>query len=190
MLEDFGGAATIERFIDGPEYTILVAENPHDENDPLVFTPMQYHFLNGHTFKHFDLKWSTNCSSVKYVPVTDQKLAQHLKEVECLTKWTILIKSIRELPKFRENDQNLRDQHRPVGFDGFIKLIVKAALKRKEKSTPRYKIEYDTEKGFHLVAARDITVGEKIYSDEVATLTSAKYVRDHWTEQGDSVRAS
>uniref|UniRef100_A0A915HL84 ATP-grasp domain-containing protein n=1 Tax=Romanomermis culicivorax TaxID=13658 RepID=A0A915HL84_ROMCU len=79
MLKHFGGAATIEQFIDGPEYTVLVVENADDENDPVVFTPVQCHFSNGHTFKHFDLKW-TDYNNVKYAPVIDQKLAQNLKE--------------------------------------------------------------------------------------------------------------
>uniref|UniRef100_A0A915HL26 SET domain-containing protein n=1 Tax=Romanomermis culicivorax TaxID=13658 RepID=A0A915HL26_ROMCU len=78
----------------------------------------------------------------------------------------------------------------PMGFDGFIKLIVKAAFKRKERSAPRIKIEYDTEKGFHVVASRDIAKDEKIYSDEVATLTSGKYAREHWTEQRDPLKCS
>jgi hypothetical protein len=36
MIKEYGGAL-IEEFIDGREFTVLVAENPKDRNNPISF---------------------------------------------------------------------------------------------------------------------------------------------------------
>ena len=51
------GMALIEEFIEGTEFTVLVAENPHDVRRPKTYTPMQYRFPDGESFKHAKLKW-------------------------------------------------------------------------------------------------------------------------------------
>ncbi|KAL6052210.1 SET domain-containing protein-lysine N-methyltransferase, partial [Balamuthia mandrillaris] len=79
MIEDYGGAL-IEEFIEGREFTVLVAENPDNELEPLVYTPVECKFSNGETFKHFDLKWK-EYSGIKWVSCTDEALSQKLKEM-------------------------------------------------------------------------------------------------------------
>jgi hypothetical protein len=51
------GAALIEEFIEGTEVTVLVAENPDDPARPKTYTPIQYRFPEGESFKHASLKW-------------------------------------------------------------------------------------------------------------------------------------
>ena len=51
------GAALIEEFIEGTEVTVLVAENPDDPLRPKTYTPIQYRFPEGETFKHSAMKW-------------------------------------------------------------------------------------------------------------------------------------
>jgi len=72
MILAFKGAL-IEEFIDGPEFTALVAENANE--NPFIFTPMQMVFPKGETFKHFDLKWK-NHISMNYVPCVDKYLSE------------------------------------------------------------------------------------------------------------------
>jgi D-alanine-D-alanine ligase len=55
-LSEFGGAL-VEEFIEGKEFTVLVAENPQKKDKPITFVPLECLFSNGETFKHFDLKW-------------------------------------------------------------------------------------------------------------------------------------
>ncbi len=43
--------------MEGREFTVLVAENPEDELNPIVFQPVECVFAEGESFKHFDLKW-------------------------------------------------------------------------------------------------------------------------------------
>jgi D-alanine-D-alanine ligase len=71
------GACLIEEYIDGTEYTVLIAENPEDKSNPKVYPPVQYEFPEGETFKHSDLKWET-FAGMKTFPVQDEVLADRL----------------------------------------------------------------------------------------------------------------
>ncbi len=72
MIAEFGGAL-VEEFIEGREFTVLVAENPSDKNKPITFIPLECKFKEGESFKHFDLKW-VNYNDINWVVVKDQEL--------------------------------------------------------------------------------------------------------------------
>ena len=55
-IDEFG-RALIEEFIEGREFTCLIAENPNDSKKPLTFTPVEFIFPSGESFKHYDMKW-------------------------------------------------------------------------------------------------------------------------------------
>lgn len=73
------GAALIEEYIDGIECTVLVAENPQDANHPITYTPAQYRFPEGESFKHSDLKW-VEYQGLTSFPVPDPLLAARLRD--------------------------------------------------------------------------------------------------------------
>ncbi|MHC5027916.1 MAG: D-alanine--D-alanine ligase family protein, partial [Planctomycetota bacterium] len=73
------GAALIEEYVDGTECTVLVTENPDDAARPTTYTPMQYRFPEGESFKHADLKWVDYDSLVSF-PVADAELAARLRD--------------------------------------------------------------------------------------------------------------
>ena len=70
-------AALVEEFVDGDEYTVLVAENPDAPAAPLVMTPVRCGFPPGETFKHFDLKWH-GYAGLAWQPCADPALAAAL----------------------------------------------------------------------------------------------------------------
>lgn len=78
MIERIG-AALVEEFVEGSEYTVLVAENPNRPEDPLVFPPVFCAFPPGETFKHFDLKWH-DFEEMKWGPCADAALAERLMD--------------------------------------------------------------------------------------------------------------
>lgn len=45
-----------QEFIDGREFTVLVAENPENPSEPIAYQPVECIFPKGESFKHFDLK--------------------------------------------------------------------------------------------------------------------------------------
>ncbi len=73
------GAALIEEYIDGIECTVLVAENPQDPENPITYTPAQYRFPEGESFKHSDLKW-VDYDGLTSFPVEDPELANRLRD--------------------------------------------------------------------------------------------------------------
>jgi D-alanine-D-alanine ligase len=73
------GAALIEEFIEGDEYTVLVAEDPDAPESPICFTPIRCAFPPGETFKHFELKWC-GYEGLTWRPCADPALADRLAE--------------------------------------------------------------------------------------------------------------
>ena len=74
------GAALIEEFIEGTEVTVLVAENPDDPARARTYTPMQYRFPDGETFKHAAMKW-VDYDKMSVFPVADPILDARLRDV-------------------------------------------------------------------------------------------------------------
>jgi D-alanine-D-alanine ligase len=74
------GRALIEEFIEGDECTVLVAENPKNADKPTAYTPIQYNFPEGESFKHADMKW-VDYDEMAAFPVRDKKLAKKLRDV-------------------------------------------------------------------------------------------------------------
>lgn len=74
------GTALIEEFVEGTECTVLVAENPDDAARPTTYTPMQYRFPDGESFKHAKMKW-VDYSKMACFPVTDPVLNAKLRDV-------------------------------------------------------------------------------------------------------------
>ena len=74
------GAALIEEFIEGTECTVLVAENPDDPARPKTYTPVQYRFPEGETFKHSDMKW-VDFAKMAALPVEDPVLDARLRDI-------------------------------------------------------------------------------------------------------------
>jgi D-alanine-D-alanine ligase len=73
------GRALIEEFIEGREYTCLIAENPDDPKKPLTFTPVEFIFPTGESFKHYDMKW-VEYEKMSVAVVDDPKVEKILRE--------------------------------------------------------------------------------------------------------------
>ena len=77
-IEEFG-RALIEEFIEGREFTCLIAENSDDPKKPLTFTPVEFIFPNGESFKHYDMKW-VEYEKMSVAVVTDPRIEKTLRE--------------------------------------------------------------------------------------------------------------
>ncbi|MBC7877211.1 MAG: ATP-grasp domain-containing protein [Anaerolineales bacterium] len=73
------GRALIEEFVDGREFTCLIAENPDDPKKPLTFTPVEFIFPTGESFKHYDMKW-VEYEKMSVAVVDDPKIEKTLRD--------------------------------------------------------------------------------------------------------------
>jgi len=73
------GRALIEEFIEGREFTCLIAENPEDPKKPFTFTPVEFIFPEGESFKHYDMKW-VDYEKMSVAIVDDPQIEKTLRE--------------------------------------------------------------------------------------------------------------
>lgn len=72
------GSARVEEFIDGPEFTVLVVDNPDDLEHPFVYPPAELILPPGENFLHSHVKWK---EWVYLKPVKDRALSVNLMEM-------------------------------------------------------------------------------------------------------------
>jgi D-alanine-D-alanine ligase len=73
------GRALIEEFIEGREFTCLVAENPAKPDKPFTFLPVEFIFPKGESFKHYDMKW-VEYEKMSVAVVGDPRINKTLRE--------------------------------------------------------------------------------------------------------------
>jgi len=73
------GRALLEEFIEGREFTCLIAENPDDAEKPITFKPVEFIFPKDETFKHYDMKW-IDYEKMSVAPVNDKRIEKTLRE--------------------------------------------------------------------------------------------------------------
>lgn len=158
FLDSFGGAL-IEEFIDGPEFTVLVAEDPDAPERPVAFVPTRLHFPPGETFKHFDLKF-VDYHGMSWTPVAEPALAERLQDMS--RRFFVALGGnsygrcdIRMDPQgnlhmleinpncgmfYPPEEPGSADvilQHDPRGHRGFLDLILASALRRGRQAAGR-----------------------------------------------------
>lgn len=149
------GWALIEEYIEGTEATVLVAENPDDPYNPITYIPMQYRFPEGESFKHSDMKW-VEYEKLTCFPVVDQALAQRLRDISARffvaldgasfgrcdiridadgAPWMLEINANCGVyyPPADAGSADLCLMKDPAGHEGFTRLLIEAALRRKER---------------------------------------------------------
>lgn len=72
------GSARVEEFIEGPEFTVLVVDNPDDLDCPFVYPPAELIFPPGEDFLHSRVKWK---EWVHLKPVKNKAILLKLMEM-------------------------------------------------------------------------------------------------------------
>ncbi len=146
------GRALIEEFIDGREFTCLVAENPDDPAHPLSFQPVEFIFPEGESFKHYDMKW-VDYDKMKVAvidkPEYDRRLREYTLKVFQAFKGNGYARCDYRLgkdgeiymleinpncgifyPPFDPGSADFSLLNDPMGHQGFMDIIIRSALKR------------------------------------------------------------
>lgn len=152
MISRFGGAL-IEEFVEGREFTTLIAENAEETDNPVTFQPVEFKFPEGESFKHYDMKWK-EYELMSVYPVCDERIDRQLRE---FTRRQFLAMNGNGYARcdfrmnkdgelflleinpncgifYPPNDPGSADfilLNDPLGHKGFLNLILGSALKRK-----------------------------------------------------------
>mmetsp|Transcript_1330 Transcript_1330/g.2515 ORF Transcript_1330/g.2515 Transcript_1330/m.2515 type:complete len:529 (-) Transcript_1330:308-1894(-) len=193
MISNFGGAL-VEEFIEGREFTVLVAENPDDFTQPFAFQPVESQFPPGESFKHFGLKW-IDFHEMTWKPCADLQLAEQLRDftkrffvafggqgyarcdIRADRSNNIYVLEINPncgifYPKDSAGSADNILMQDPAGHRGFILHILECALRRQRRTTIHYEVRFDKKKGYSLYAKSNIAKGTKLDSAE----TGSKHV--------------
>jgi D-alanine-D-alanine ligase len=203
VMRDFGGAL-IEEFIEGREFTVLVAENPDDPFHPKAYRPVEWIFPPGESFKHYDMKWVLY-AQMPVVPLDDDELAERLMEAGrklfvglngvSYGRCDVRVNPAGEIFILEINPQcSLFDPiddpgdtdfvlfNDPGGHKGFLELIFRAALARRKRLRRKWFVRYHPRRGYGLYARQAMDAGEVILPLEKRphTLVSHSHVQRTW----------
>ena len=150
-LKEFG-RVLVEEFIEGREFTCLVAQNPDDPAHPYTFKPVEFIFPEGESFKHYDMKW-VEYEKMSVAAVSDPRIEKTLREqtlrmfnilngngyARCDYRMdssgTIYMLEINPncgifYPPSEPGSADFSLMNDPINHPKFLKLIVRSALKR------------------------------------------------------------
>ncbi|MCB0128867.1 MAG: hypothetical protein KDE58_41660, partial [Caldilineaceae bacterium] len=206
MIDSFGGAL-IEEFIDGREFTVLVAENAEDPANPIAYLPVEFRFPAGETFKHFGVKWESYVD-MKCVPVTDPVLIERLKEMgqraflgvdgRSYGRCDIRMNEAGELfllevnpncglfyPPEAMGSADLALLNDARGHRHFVDAIIRAALHHASKAQKVWQVVLNPTQQPGVYATQALAAGERIEAMEERPHrhVSKRYVLNHWTDQ-------
>lgn len=149
------GRALIEEFIDGREFTVLVAENPENRRAPVVYEPLEFCFPPGESFKHYNLKWY-DYNRMSTAMAREPALARHLKSAarrlflamrgSSYARFDFRVDAAGRpfvvdvnpncgifYPRDNPGSADMILLHAPGGHAAFVDLILRTALRRAEQ---------------------------------------------------------
>lgn len=206
MIEAFG-ATMIEEFIDGREFSVLVVENADDESQPFAYRPVEFLFPRGESFKHFDLKWK-DYEAMTCIQVEDDELAERLEDMSRKLfiglngagygRCDIRMNQQGELfmleinpncdvayPLEEAGSADLILMHEPWGHREFFEKIIRAALKRQQRTHKNWHLALDGMSRYGMYALEHIKTGDLIdvHEEQPHVIVSEKHVRKNWNAE-------
>lgn len=193
----------IEEFVDGREFTVLVAENPANRFEPLAFEPIEFLFDQGESFKTYALKVQSHHPE-KNVRVEDPQLASRLKaaaqaifvgfEGEGYARLDFRLDTVGLsfldinfacsvfYPSGYEGSADYILRHHPIGPEGFLRHIIAAGIARHRRNRRCFVRGANGIAGFGIYATCDLRPGDVVFRGEerAARLASRSHINNSW----------
>jgi D-alanine-D-alanine ligase len=203
MINRFGHAM-VEEFISGREFTVLVAENPEDQDNPITYEPLEFLFPAGESFKHFDLKW-INYSGMTTKAVDDSSLSDQLIyaskslflglngtgygrcDLRVNEKGEVYMLEINPncgifYPPEADGSADYILLNDDRGHNHFVNLILESAGKRVVQRL--WKRAFHPDQGYWIMSTKDISKDDLIFEHEEQQqyLVTRSHVDTTWTD--------
>jgi len=200
------GPLMVEEYIDGREFTVLVAANT-DGKTCRVFKPVEYVFPEGKSFKTYSLKTSELHPDCNF-PCNDPALEKELRTAteKIFTGFNGVGYARLD---FRVNDKNeiffleinftcsvfYTDGYEgsadfvlkfdEAGQRGFLEHIIAEGIARNRKKKKPYAMKGNSIAGFGICATRNIRKGDVVFCGEekAQRIVTRRFVEKTWTEE-------
>jgi D-alanine-D-alanine ligase-like ATP-grasp enzyme len=207
-MTDRFGAALVEEFIEGREFTVLVAGQGDPRLMPKAYPPAECVFPPGETFKHYELKWR-DYRLLRWRPVDDEDLARHLMrisaelfhglggtgyarcDIRLASTGTAYMLEINPncsvfYPEDAPGGADAVLHGIPGGHEDFIETILADALARQRANRRPYVVRFGGHTtGYGMYAAVSISPGERISRGEEQPhrLVTLRHAKANWASR-------
>lgn len=203
IVEDYE-QALVEAYIDGREFTVLVAAG---EGEPRTFMPLEFVFPEKLRFKTYSLKitqWHPECN----VPCADPELAERLRDAARRVfsgfgsvgyarldfrvdrEGRVFFLEINFVcsvfyPEGYEGSADYILRYDGVGQEGFLRHIIAEGIDRHRRKKKKYSIAGNTVDGFGMRAIGAIRAGEVIWEGEerMQRIATHRHVEANWSPE-------
>lgn len=193
----------IEEYVDGREFSVLVAADSKRPKEPLAYPPVEYRFPHGERFKTYDLK-NMQFHPEANVPVTDEALSAELVDAArrvfqsfggsgyCRMDFRLDADGVPSVldanftcsvfyPEGYYGTADYILQQAKGGAAGFLKHIVSEGLLRYQALQKPYTVRARNG-GLGIDATRAIRKGEVVFAGEERSqrVVTRRWVEEHW----------
>jgi D-alanine-D-alanine ligase len=197
----------VEEYVDGREFTVLVAANAEDLKTCIAFTPLEYIFPADKKFKTYALKTSELHAECN-VPVNDESLATQLKayasrifrsfgnvgyarlDFRMNAEGTLYFLEINFTCSLfysggYEGSADYILKYDGIGQSGFLQHIIEEGIARHKRQRKQYKMRGNALAGFGIYATETIKEGAVIFCGEEGEhrLVTKRHVATTWNEE-------
>ena len=210
LLDQFD-EVLVENYIEGREFSVLVAAHPDPRQPPLTFRPVEFVFPEGHFFKTYDLKvaqWHPE----RNVPCDDPRLEKGLCDAAArifrafggvgyarldfrvAPDGTIHFLEINFTcsvfyPQGYEGTADYILRLDGIGQEGFLRHIIAEGIARHQRKQKKYIVVGNGVDGFGIRAARPLKAGEVVWEGEerAQRVTTLRHVETHWPAEEQEI---
>lgn len=197
----------VEEYIDGREFTVLIAANASNEKEYTVFKPIEFIFPVGNKFKTYALKTSELHPEAN-IPCNDAEIETKLRNAAQrifrsfggvgYARMDFRVNDKKEVYFLEinftcsvfytdgyEGSADYILKHDGIGQAGFLQHIIAEGIARHQRKQKKYNIKGNAIAGFGIYANREIKAKELIFKGEemAQRIATRRHVEETWSRE-------